>query len=116
MYCHPAYTGDVVQQPLQNLSEEDRLVIEEIGSRGLYLAREVNRALVLSCSDDGIPEAQIIALLGMALITVWRARAEYLQGGVELAVFDVERSGRPCRYNTNANIQVTALACSAPPK
>ncbi|MCC6942662.1 MAG: IS630 family transposase [Novosphingobium sp.] len=103
------------QTPL-NLSEEDRLVIEEIRSKGLHQAREVNRAHVLSCLDRGIPEAQIIAVLGIGRTAVWRARAAYLQGGVELAVFDVERSGRPCRYDTNAEAQVTALACSAPPK
>jgi hypothetical protein len=34
---------------------------------------------------------------------------------VELAVFDVERSGRPRQYDTNAEARVTALACSAPP-
>jgi transposase len=35
---------------------------------------------------------------------------------VELAVFDVARSGRPRQYDTNAEAQVTALACSAPPE
>ena len=103
------------QTPL-SLSEEDRSVIEEIRSKGLHQAREVNRAHVLSCLDRGIPEAQIIAVLGIGRTAVWRARAAYLQGGVELAVFDVERSGRPCRYDTNAEAHVTALACSAPPK
>ena len=103
------------QTPLK-LSEEDRSVIEEIRSKGLHRAREVNRAHVLSCLDRGIPGAQIVAVLGIGRTAVWRARAAYLQGGVELAVFDVERSGRPCRYDTNAEAQVTSLACSAPPK
>ena len=103
------------QTPL-NLSEEDRLVIDEIRRKGLHQAREVNRAHVLSCLDRGISEAQIIAVLGLGRTAVWRARAAYLQGGVELAVFDVERSGRPRRYEANAEEQVMALACSAPPK
>ncbi|OYY52518.1 MAG: transposase, partial [Polaromonas sp. 39-63-203] len=37
-----------MRQTLLNLSEEDRLVIEEIRSKGLHQAREVNRAHVLS--------------------------------------------------------------------
>jgi hypothetical protein len=78
-------------------------------------AREVNRAHVLSCLDRDIPEAQIMTVLGIGRTAVWRARAAYLQGGVELAVFDVERSGRPRQYDTNAEAHVTALACSAPP-
>jgi hypothetical protein len=103
------------QTPL-SLRSEDRSVIEEIRSKGLHQAREVNRAHVLSCLDRGISEAQIVAVLGIGRTAVWRARSAYLQGGVELAVFDVERSGRPCRYDTNAEAHVTALACSTPPK
>jgi hypothetical protein len=105
-----------MRQTELNLSEEDRSVIEGIRSKGLHQAREVNRAHVLSCLDRGIPETQIMAVLGIGRTAVWRARAAYLQGGLKLAVFDVERSGRPRQYDTNAEARVTALACSAPPK
>jgi Homeodomain-like domain len=104
-----------MRQTKLKLSEEDRSVLEGIRSKGLHQAREVNRAHVLSCLDRDIPEAQIMAVLGIGRTAVWRARAAYLQGGVELAVFDVERSGRPRQYDTNAEAHVTALACSAPP-
>lgn len=56
-----------------------------------------------------------MAVLGIGRTVVWRTRAAYLQGGLELAVFDVERSGRPRQYDTNAEARVTALACSTPP-
>ena len=104
-----------MRQTELNLSEEDRSVIDGIRGKGLHQAREVNRAHVLSCLDRGIPEAQIMAVLGIGRTAVWRARAAYLQGGVDLAVFDVERSGRPRQYDTNAEARVTALACSPPP-
>src|SRR5690606_33417576 len=65
--------------------------------------------------DRGVPEAQIMAVLGMGRTAVWRTRAAYLQGGVDLAIFDVARSGRPPRYGTNEEARVTALACSTPP-
>ena len=104
-----------MRQTELNLSEGDRSIVEGIRSKGLHQAREVNRAHVLSCLDRGIPEAQIMAVLGIGRTAVWRARAAYLQGGVELAVFDVARSGRPRQYDTNAEARVTALACSAPP-
>ena len=105
-----------MRQTEQNLSEEDRAVIEAIRSKGLHQAREVNLANVLSSLDRGIPEAQITAVLGIGRTAVWRARSAYLQGGVELAVFDVARSGRPHQCDTNAEAHVTALACSAPPE
>jgi transposase len=104
-----------MRQTELKLSEEDRSVLDGIRGKGLHQAREVNRAHVLSCLDRDIPEAQIMAVLGIGRTAVWRTRAAYLQGGLELAVFDVERSGRPRQYDTNAEAHVTALACSAPP-
>ena len=105
-----------MRQTELNLSGEDRLVIDEIRSKGVHSSREVNRAHVLSCLDRGIPEPQIMAVLGMGRTAVWRTRAAYLQGGIDLAVFDVARSGRPRQYDTDAEARVTALACSAPPE
>ncbi|UUZ75327.1 helix-turn-helix domain-containing protein [Polaromonas sp. P1(28)-13] len=105
-----------MRQTELHLTEEDRSVIEEIRSKGLHHARQVNRAHMLSCLDRGVPEAQIMAVLGVGRTAVWRTRAAYLQGGLELAVFDVARSGRPVQYDTDAEARVTALACSAPPE
>jgi hypothetical protein len=104
-----------MRQTELHLSEEDRLVVEEIRSKGVHHSREVNRAHVLSCLDRAIPEAQIRCVLGIGRTALWRTRLAYLQGGVELAVFDVERPGRPPQYDTDAEARVSALACSAPP-
>jgi transposase len=104
-----------MRQTELHLSEEDRSVVEGIRTKGLHQSREVNRAHVLSCLDRGIPESQIMAVLGIGRTAVWRTRAAYLQGGVDLALFDVERSGRPRQYDTDAEARVTALACSTPP-
>ena len=104
-----------MRQTELHLSEEDRSVVEGIRAKGLHQSREVNRAHVLSCLDRGIPESQIMAVLGIGRTAVWRTRAAYLQGGVDLALFDVERSGRPRQYDTDAEARVTALACSTPP-
>ena len=105
-----------MRQTELNLTDEDRSVIHEIRSKGVHSSREVNRAHVLSSLDRGVPERQIMEVLGMGSTAVWRARAAYLQGGIDLAVFDVARSGRPRQYDTDAEARVTALACSAPPE
>ena len=105
-----------MRQTELQLTDEDRSIIDEIRCKGVHSAREVNRAHVLSCLDRGVPEAQIMAVLGLGRTALWRTRAAYLQGGVELAVFDVARSGRPRQYDTDAEARVTALACSSPPE
>lgn len=104
-----------MRQTQLHLTAEDRSVVDEIRTKGLHQSREVNRAHVLSSLDRGVPEAQIMAVLGLGRTAVWRTRAAYLQGGVELAVFDVARSGRPRQYDTDDEARVAALACSAPP-
>ena len=106
----------VMRQTQMELTIEDRALVDEIRSKGLHQAREVNRAHVLASLDRGVPEAQIMQVLGVGRTAVWRARAAYLQGGVDLAVFDVTRPGRPRQYDTDDEARVTALACTTPPK
>ena len=105
-----------MKQTELHLTDADRVRIEEIRSKGVHRSREVNRAHALSCLDRGVPQAQILQVLGMGRTALWRTRSAYVQGGVEFAVFDVARSGRPKRYDTNAEARITALACSAPPR
>jgi len=104
-----------MRQTELHLSEEARSIIDGIRAKGLHQSREVNRAHILSSLDRGVPESQIMDVLGVGRTAVWRTRAAYLQEGVELALFDVERSGRPRQYDTDAEARVTALACSTPP-
>ena len=104
-----------MRQTELHLTDEDRSVVDEIRSKGVHQSREVNRAHVLSSLNRGVPEAQIMAVLGLGRTAVWRTRAAYLQGGVDLAVFDIARSGRPRQYGTDDEARVTELACSEPP-
>ena len=104
-----------MRQTQLRLTEQDRAVVDGMRTKGAHRSREVNRAHVLAGLDRGIPEVQIMAVLGLGRTAVWRTRAAYLQGGVDLAVFDIARSGRPAQYDTDAEARVTALACTTPP-
>jgi hypothetical protein len=90
-------------------------LIESYRAKGLHHAREVNRAHVLSALDRGIPEAQIMAVLGVGRTVIWRTRSAYLEGGAEYAVHDIDRPGKPRKYDTDVEAQISALACSEPP-
>ena len=105
-----------MRQAELHLLEADRATVDSIRSTGVHRSREINRAHALSCLDRGVPEAQILEVLGMGRTALWRTRTAYLQGGLELAVFDVARSGRPKQYDADAEARVTALACSQPPQ
>lgn len=102
------------QTPLR-LTEIDRLAVQEVRSKGMHHAREVNRAHILSCLDRGVPESHILAVLGVSRTALWRTRTAYLQGGLQLALFDLARPGRPPKYGTDVEARIVALACSPPP-
>jgi transposase len=105
-----------MRQTELKLSPQDRATVEAVRGKGVHHSREVNRAHVLACLDEGIPEAQIQAVLGIGRTALWRTRAAYVQGGLDLALWDVARPGRPRQYDTDVEAQVTALACSGPPE
>ena len=105
-----------MRQTELRLSNKDRRVIAQIRSKGLHHAREVNRAHILAALDGKVAEAQIMQVLGVGRTVIWRTRAAYLQGGVQHALFDVQRPGKPRQYDTAVEAQIAALACSAPPE
>lgn len=104
-----------MRQTELHLSAEDREWIELYRSKGVRHAREVNRAHILGALDHKVPEAQIMAVLGVGRTVIWRTRSAYREGGVGYALHDIGRPGRPRRYNTDVEAQICALACSEPP-
>lgn len=104
-----------MRQTELHLSGEERELIESYRAKGLHHAREVNRAHILSALDRGVPETQVMAILGIGRTAIWRTRRAYLEGGVEYALRDMARPGKPRRYGTDIEARISALACSEPP-
>jgi len=105
-----------MRQTELNLSRKDREALETFRTKGLHMAREVNRAHILAALDRKVPEQQIMTVLGVGRTAVWRTRAAYLQGGLEIALRDAPRPGKPKQYQTDDEAHVAALACSDPPE
>jgi transposase len=114
---YPSHDEELAMRQTElHLTDEDRELIESYRAKGLRHAREVNRAHVLSALDRGVPESQIMAVLGVGRTVIWRTRAAYLEGGAAYAVRDVARPGKPARYGADVEAQISALACSSPPE
>jgi transposase len=105
-----------MRQTELHLTAKDRELIESYRTKGLHHAREVNRAHILSALDRGVSQSEIMAVLGVGPMVIWRTRAAYLEGGAQYALHDATRPGKPRQYGTDVEAQVSALACSAPPK
>lgn len=104
-----------MRQTELHLSSKDRRLVSEVRANGLRPVREVNRAHILAALDRGVSESQIMGVLGVGRTAIWRTRRAYIEGGLQLALHDVQRPGKPRRYGTEVEAQVSALACSAPP-
>jgi len=104
-----------MRQTKLDLDDKARELIDSYRAKGLHHAREVNRAHILSALDRGISESQIMAVLGVGRTAIWRTRRAYLEGGVEHAVQDAARPGKPRQYDADVEAKISALACSEPP-
>src|SRR3989304_4042819 len=104
-----------MRQTELRLNKQEREAVEGFRSKGEHMAREFNRAHILAALNRKIPECQIMQVLGVGRTAIWRTRAAYLEGGLEFALHDVARPGKPQQYRAEAQAQVAALACSPPP-
>ena len=104
-----------MRQTELSLSKQDRRIVDEFRSKGLHRAREFNRAHILAALDQKLPEPLIMQVLSVGRTAIWRTRTAYLEGGLDFALHDEARPGKPKRYEADAEAQITALACSAPP-
>lgn len=105
-----------MRQTKIQLTEEDRVTLKSFRSKGQHMAREINRAHILSALDQNVPEKHIMSVLSIGRTALWRTRTAYLEKGLDYALHDVARPGQPIIYGTDQQAEVVALACSAPPK
>ncbi len=105
-----------MRQTELNLSKREREAVQQFRSKGAHRAREFNRAHILAALDRNVPERQIMEVLGVGRTAIWRTRAAYLEGGLDFALRDVARPGKPQQYRAEALAEVSALACSSPPQ
>jgi hypothetical protein len=104
-----------MRQTALSLNTRDRRIVDECRSEGRRMAREFNGAHILAALDRQLPEQQIMEVLKVGRTAVWRTRTAYLPGGLDFALHDEARAGKPRRYQADAEAQVTAPACSDPP-
>ena len=116
------------QAPEIRLSTEDRRHLKEIVSKGKSPARVQTRARVLLMANEhsigsrGMDRRrtnsnQIIAeALQISARTVSRIRQRFIQGGLEAALNEHPRTGRPVEFDGQAQARLTMLACSDPPE
>ena len=84
--------------------------------KGKHRSIELIRARVLLGLDAGKKKVDIAKDESIAYATIYNIRDRYISGGLDRALFDAPRPGKPSQITAAQKAQVTALACSKPPK
>jgi len=98
------------------LTDGARRKLRELVESGTRPVRVIRRALILLKSDAGLTDLQIVEHVGCAERTVRNVRKRFCDTGLEEALYDSPRSGRPSEFTARQKQQVVALACTEPPE
>ena len=102
------------------LTKKESKELKKMTHRGVNSARKLNRARVLLLSDEARPtgrktDAEIVEVLGISAATVVRIRRRFVQEGLEAALNEKARPGKPKQLSGKDKAALVALACSDPP-
>ena len=97
------------------LTDEARCALQALVRSGSRSARVVVRAQALLKSDEGLTDGEIAEAVGLVERTVAEIRKRFCTRGLERAVYDAPRSGKPPEFTVKQRQQVIALACTDPP-
>lgn len=79
-------------------------------------ARVIRRANILSCLHNGMTSGIISKVLHVDPKTVRNVGHVFLDSGLDAALYDDERSGRPIDFDDYERSRIIAMVCSDPPK
>jgi transposase len=99
-----------------HLEESERSPLLEIVRKGKHSSRKVRRAQTLLMAEEGQSDELIARTLKTSLSTVERTRKQFVEEGLDAALSERSRSGRPPKLSGPEEALVVATACSTPPE
>ncbi|HEX2911494.1 MAG TPA: helix-turn-helix domain-containing protein [Chloroflexia bacterium] len=99
-----------------NLETAQHEQLNQIVRKGEHKAREIQHAHLLLKMAAGWTDARLAETFSVSTRTVKRVRRRFLEEGLEAAVFDKVRSGRPVEYAGADQALIIATACTPAPQ
>lgn len=96
------------------LSDEDKKYLKSLSKTRTIRAQVVDRARILLYKADGVSFDDIAARLNISKRTVRLCISKFNTGGLDAALFDAKRSGRPAEVSDDAKAWIINLACQRP--
>lgn len=98
------------------LTAAERDYLEAFTSQGRQRVRALKRAQVLLLADGGgRREEEIVEALGVSSSTVYRVKRDFVEYGLEAALSEGSRPGRPRKTGAHEDALLVSIACSTPP-
>jgi transposase len=99
-----------------DLTIEEGASLRQLVAKGKARARRITRARILLLADRDRTDEEIAEALQVGRSTVERTRRRFVEGGLERALSDRPRPGKPRLLNGKQEAFLVALACSDPPE
>ena len=96
------------------LTEKEQQYLKSLLKTRTIQAQIVDRAKILLYKADGLTFKAIAEKLDISPTTVQLCISKYKQGGVENALFDTQRSGRPPEISEESKVWMMNIACQRP--
>ena len=96
------------------LTEKEQQYLKSLSKTRTIQAQIVDRAKILLYKADGLTFKAIAEKLDISPTTVQLCISKYKEGGVEHALFDTQRSGRPPEISEESKAWMMHIACQRP--
>ena len=104
----------VMKNTFLPLSDEDKKYLKSLSKTRTIQAQVVDRARILLYKADGVSFDDIAARLNISKRTVRLCISKFNNGGLDAALFDAKRSGRPAEVSDDAKAWIINFACQRP--
>lgn len=99
-----------------SLSKKEKKLLNSIVTKGAHPARVFTRALILLKANHGLKDEEIGVHLECTPQHVGRIRKRYCTVGLERALYDAPRSGKPRTFTKEDETRIVAIACTKAPE
>ena len=97
------------------LTEDQETYLTQLVRSGINKARVIRRAQTLLMAHRAIGDQSIHEALSVSLQTVKATRKTFAQSGLEAALYDAPRPGRPQKFDGQDRAAITSIACTEAP-
>ena len=97
------------------LTAEQRQRLVDITNKGKVAVRTFKRSQILLLSEQGYKDRIIAERVGVSVATVERTRQKFVQQGLDEAITEKPRPGKPCKLDGKTEAFLIATACSDAP-